>query len=100
MVGFWLSLTTTSKLHVSVWLLESVTVQVTVVVPLLNTFPAKVVPVPLWHGILPVLGFRVGPFAYLTDCNRIPDDSWPLLEGVSVAIIGSNSDITGSILKW
>ena len=38
-----------------------------------------VVPVPLWHGRLPVLGFRFGSFAYLTDCNRIPDESWPLL---------------------
>jgi len=41
----------------------------------------RIVPVPLWHGRLPVLGFRIGGFAYLTDCNRIPDDSWPLLTG-------------------
>jgi len=39
----------------------------------------SIVPIPLWHGKLPVLGFRVGAFAYLTDCNRIPDESWPLL---------------------
>lgn len=38
-----------------------------------------VVPVPVWHGQLPVLGFRIGSFAYLTDCNRIPEESWPLL---------------------
>jgi phosphoribosyl 1,2-cyclic phosphate phosphodiesterase len=38
-----------------------------------------VIPVPLFHGILPVLGFRIGSFAYLTDCNRIPDASWDLL---------------------
>ena len=30
------------------------------------------VPVPLMHGPLPVLGFRIGAFAYLTDCNRDP----------------------------
>ena len=42
---------------------------------------AEIVPVPLWHGELPVLGFRVGSFAYMTDCNRIPEESWPLLEG-------------------
>lgn len=47
----------------------------------------EIVPVPLWHGQLPVLGFRVGPFAYLTDCNRIPDDSWPLLAGVRTVIL-------------
>lgn len=39
----------------------------------------SIVPIPLWHGKLPVLGFRFGSFAYLTDCNRIPDESWPLL---------------------
>jgi len=48
---------------------------------------AEVVPVPLLHGILPVLGFRIGSFAYLTDCNKIPDASWPLLDGVSTIII-------------
>jgi phosphoribosyl 1,2-cyclic phosphate phosphodiesterase len=41
----------------------------------------EIVPVPLCHGMLPVLGFRIGGFAYLTDCNRIPDESWPLLTG-------------------
>ncbi len=45
------------------------------------------VPVPLLHGLLPVLGFRVGSFAYLTDCSRIPDGSWRLLDGVRTVII-------------
>jgi phosphoribosyl 1,2-cyclic phosphate phosphodiesterase len=50
----------------------------------------EIVPVPLFHGRLPVLGFRIGAFAYLTDCNRIPDESWPLLTdngGVRTVII-------------
>jgi phosphoribosyl 1,2-cyclic phosphate phosphodiesterase len=47
----------------------------------------EIVPVPLFHGRLPVLGFRIGSFAYLTDCNRIPDESWPLLQGVRTVII-------------
>ena len=47
----------------------------------------EIVPVPLLHGRLPVLGFRIGSFAYLTDCNRIPDASWPLLEGVRTVIL-------------
>ena len=49
-----------------------------------------VVPVPLLHGRLPVLGFRIGTFAYLTDCNQIPEASWPLLTddgGVKTIII-------------
>jgi len=44
-------------------------------------------PIPLLHGGLPVLGFRFGNFAYLTDCNRIPDDTWPLLDGVDIMIL-------------
>ena len=51
-----------------------------------------VVPVPLWHGDLPVLGFRFGSFAYLTDCNRIPDESWPLVEGVETLVIDALRD--------
>lgn len=47
----------------------------------------RVVPVPLWHGRLPILGFRFGRFAYLTDCNVIPDESWPLLEGLDVLVL-------------
>jgi phosphoribosyl 1,2-cyclic phosphate phosphodiesterase len=43
--------------------------------------------VPLFHGSRPILGFRLGSFAYLTDCNRIPDDAWPLLEGLDVMIL-------------
>jgi phosphoribosyl 1,2-cyclic phosphate phosphodiesterase len=44
-------------------------------------------PVPLIHGTRPILGYRFGNFAYLTDCNRIPDETWPLLEGVEIMIL-------------
>lgn len=47
----------------------------------------EVVPVPLLHGHRPILGFRLGSFAYLTDCSAIPDGSWPLLDGVRVVIL-------------
>ncbi len=47
----------------------------------------EIVPVPLMHGNLPVLGFRIGSFAYLTDCNKIPDASWDLLRGVDTLIL-------------
>ena len=44
-------------------------------------------PVSLLHGQRPILGFRFGAFAYLTDCNAIPDTSWTLLEGLDVVIL-------------
>ena len=41
----------------------------------------EVVPVPLYHGQRAILGWRFGTFAYLTDCNRIPETSWALARG-------------------
>jgi phosphoribosyl 1,2-cyclic phosphate phosphodiesterase len=46
-----------------------------------------VVPVPLKHGSWTILGFRFGAFAYLTDCNGIPDASMALLHGVEVVVL-------------
>ena len=46
-----------------------------------------VVPVPIMHGSRPILGFRIGSFAYLTDCSTIPDSSWPLLNGVRTLVL-------------
>jgi phosphoribosyl 1,2-cyclic phosphate phosphodiesterase len=46
-----------------------------------------VVPVPIFHGDRPILGFRIGRFAYLTDCSRIPDESWPLLDDLDVLVL-------------
>jgi phosphoribosyl 1,2-cyclic phosphate phosphodiesterase len=46
-------------------------------------------PVPLLHGSLPVLGFRFGSFAYLTDASAIPDEAWPLLEGLDVLVLNA-----------
>lgn len=46
-----------------------------------------VVPVPLLHGRRQILGFRFGTFAYLTDCNRIPETSWPLLDGLETLVL-------------
>jgi phosphoribosyl 1,2-cyclic phosphate phosphodiesterase len=46
-----------------------------------------IVPVPLLHGHLPVLGFRFGPFAYCTDCSQIPPGSMDLLKDLQVLIL-------------
>jgi phosphoribosyl 1,2-cyclic phosphate phosphodiesterase len=52
----------------------------------------EVVPIPLMHGPRQILGYRVGSFAYLTDCNHIPDRSWPLLEGVRTLVLDALRD--------
>jgi phosphoribosyl 1,2-cyclic phosphate phosphodiesterase len=46
-----------------------------------------IVPIRLDHGRFRVLGFRVGDLAYCTDVNRIPEESWPLLEGLDVLVL-------------
>jgi phosphoribosyl 1,2-cyclic phosphate phosphodiesterase len=51
-----------------------------------------IVPVPIMHGPRPILGFRVGSFAYLTDCSHIPDESWPLLAGVRTLVLDALRD--------
>ncbi|HEY0872447.1 MAG TPA: MBL fold metallo-hydrolase [Vicinamibacterales bacterium] len=47
----------------------------------------EIVPVPLMHGERPILGFRLGPFAYLTDCSAIPEASWPMLHNLDVVVL-------------
>jgi phosphoribosyl 1,2-cyclic phosphate phosphodiesterase len=46
-----------------------------------------IVPVPVRHGTWHILGFRAGRFAYLTDCNGIPEASRPLLEGLDCLVL-------------
>jgi phosphoribosyl 1,2-cyclic phosphate phosphodiesterase len=44
-------------------------------------------PIRLWHGKLPVLGFRMNDVAYCTDVSEIPPESWPFLEGLESLVI-------------
>jgi phosphoribosyl 1,2-cyclic phosphate phosphodiesterase len=48
-----------------------------------------VIPVPLQHGRLPILGYRVGGFAYLTDVSAIPEESYALLNGLEVLVLSA-----------
>lgn len=49
-------------------------------------------PVPILHGRRQILGFRIGGFAYLTDCSHLPDSSKPLLANLDLLIIGALRD--------
>lgn len=53
----------------------------------LDLFGRTIVPVPLLHGSMPVLGYRIGSFAYCTDVSTIPEESWRLLERLEVLIL-------------
>ncbi len=47
----------------------------------------RILPIRLDHGRFEVLGFRIGDLAYCTDVNRIPEESWPLLQGLDTLIL-------------
>lgn len=55
--------------------------------PSVRILDHQVVPIPLQHGRYAVFGFRLGTMAYCTDVNRIPDESWPLLEDLDVLVL-------------
>lgn len=46
-----------------------------------------ITPIPLNHGTMPVLGFRIGRFAYCTDCNAISESSQALLGDLDVLVL-------------
>jgi len=52
-------------------------------------FDLQVEPIPLLHGTMEVFGYRFGPAAYLTDCNRIPDRSFEMLKGLDLLILSA-----------
>jgi len=47
----------------------------------------RLTPLPVLHGNLPVLGFRFGNAAYVTDFSTIPESTAALLEGLDVLIL-------------
>lgn len=52
-------------------------------------FGETVVPVQVLHGDLPIIGFRVGEFAYVTDCSAMPDEAVERLKGVNTLVLGA-----------
>lgn len=47
------------------------------------------IPIPVMHMKLPVLGFRIGDFSYITDANYISDDSKKLLMNSDVLVLNA-----------
>ena len=46
-----------------------------------------VMPIRVMHGKLPILGFRIGKLAYITDMKTMPDSEWQYLDGVEYLIV-------------
>lgn len=40
----------------------------------------RIVPLPVMHYELPIVGFRIGNLAYITDAKTIPDKTFDLMK--------------------
>lgn len=52
-----------------------------------SLFGLPVEPILLQHGPGEANGYRIGPFAYLTDCNGVPELSQQRLQGLEVLVL-------------
>jgi phosphoribosyl 1,2-cyclic phosphate phosphodiesterase len=63
----------------------------------LNTIPPdkfaidglEIIPIRVYHYRLPIYGFRIGDFAYITDANYLPEESKEKLFGVKYFVINA-----------
>jgi phosphoribosyl 1,2-cyclic phosphate phosphodiesterase len=49
----------------------------------------EIVPLPVLHYRLPVLGFRIGNLAYITDANHIPEETLQRLQGLQCLVLNA-----------
>ncbi|NVK49052.1 MAG: MBL fold metallo-hydrolase [Cyclobacteriaceae bacterium] len=49
----------------------------------------RVTPIPVMHNKLPVLGFRIGEFTYITDANFISEESKKLIRGSRILVLNA-----------
>ncbi len=49
----------------------------------------RVVPLPVMHYKMPVLGFRVGNFAYITDAKTVSDETVGRMQGVGYLVVNA-----------
>src|SRR5690606_5965823 len=43
-----------------------------------------ITPLRVWHGPEPILGYRIGDFAFITDVTVIPEETIGLMQGLKV----------------
>jgi phosphoribosyl 1,2-cyclic phosphate phosphodiesterase len=48
-----------------------------------------IIPIAVWHLKMPVLGFRMGDFTYITDANRMEDDEKAKIKGSKVMVLNA-----------
>jgi len=49
----------------------------------------KIIPINVMHAKLPIVGYRIGNFAYITDAKTIPEEEYEKLQGVEVLVLNA-----------
>lgn len=49
----------------------------------------EILPIRVMHGNLPILGFRMGKFAYITDMKYMEDEDAQMLQGIETLVINA-----------
>jgi phosphoribosyl 1,2-cyclic phosphate phosphodiesterase len=49
----------------------------------------KIIPLPIKHGELEILGFRINDFSYITDVKHIPEETKELIKGSKLIALGA-----------
>jgi len=49
----------------------------------------KLTPIQVWHHKMPVFGYRIGDFAYITDANKIDPEEKLKLQGLKVLVLNA-----------
>jgi len=52
-----------------------------------DLFDTTIIPIPVMHGRIQILAYRIGNIAYMTDVSSIPESSLALLEGLELLLI-------------
>jgi phosphoribosyl 1,2-cyclic phosphate phosphodiesterase len=50
---------------------------------------SKVIPLKVMHYKLPIYGFRIGDFSYITDAKTIPDETLVQLKGTRILVVNA-----------
>lgn len=49
----------------------------------------EIIPLPVLHGKMSILGYRIGPLVYITDASRIPDRTYSLTTGCRCLVLNA-----------
>lgn len=54
-----------------------------------NVGNTTIVPLPIMHYKLPILGFRIGDFTYVTDAKTIADETLEKIKGTRILVVNA-----------